>query len=160
MEYSGAALAGEDGTYTLRIAITREPNPAAEAAWAAAGAPCVCCGHVFTEASPPAAIAVTAVYQHDEANMFHARICASCADCGDQELIDKARGVVTEIYPDRELIMLSEMTMVGHRGRWATETSAVTPKVYPDEELTGIANQPCDAGDVTDLARRRGGALT
>jgi hypothetical protein len=74
----------------------------------ATGTGCVCCGHVFTEDSPPAAISVTHAAVDDPSGMFAMRICDSCVgDCGENELLVQIGNVIArEIYPKTELISM------------------------------------------------------
>jgi hypothetical protein len=76
----------------------------------APGTRCVCCGHVFSASSPPAAISVTSAYRDGPVEMFAMRICDSCASCSDNELFAKVGEVIArEVYPDSDLIMMSPM---------------------------------------------------
>jgi hypothetical protein len=87
----------------------------------APGTRCVCCGHIFSAASPPAAISVTSAYRDGPVSMFAMRICNSCASCSDNELRAKAGEVIArEIYPDSDLRTVSravEARMVTEAGR-------------------------------------------
>ena len=75
----------------------------------ASGTPCVCCGHIFSTASPPAAISVTSAYRDGPVEMFAMRICDSCASCSDDELLAKVGDVIArEVYPDSDLYTIGE----------------------------------------------------
>ena len=101
-------------TQTLREAAAGDPVVfkrlvySNEGVRTASGTPCVCCGHVFSASSPPAAISVTSAYRDGPVEMFAMRICAACASCSDNELLAKVGEVIArEIYPDADLCTMS-----------------------------------------------------
>jgi hypothetical protein len=79
----------------------------------APGTSCVCCGHIFSASSPPAAVTVTSAFRDGPVEMFAMRICDSCASCSDNDLLAKAGEVIArEIYPDSDLCTVSPAATV------------------------------------------------